>query len=176
MLNFQYHYSSLQCHMILQRLFCWFAAQEIFLIITTVENCFFWGGGGEDSDTLVNRKFKNSVYLNEIFCDIKNKFTVNFVQFTFTYFNFYLGNWQNDDSRSIQTNNLTGNTSLLNKKKSNLLILIINYAPAILPSSASAFGVHISNSNQQQMHGAKSLPDIHQKMEEKICHYYHITM
>ncbi len=55
-------------------------------------------------------------------------------------------------------------------------MLIISYAPATLPSSASAFNIHISNSNQQQMLGAKSLPDIHQNMKEKICRYYHIPM
>ncbi len=41
-LNFQLHYSSLQCHMILQK----FDAEEIFIIIINVENkyiyFFFW--------------------------------------------------------------------------------------------------------------------------------------
>ncbi len=36
--EFQHHYSSLQCHMILQKSF-WFAAQETFIIIINVQNC-----------------------------------------------------------------------------------------------------------------------------------------
>ncbi len=36
-LNFQHHYSSVQCHMILYKS-CWFAAQETFLIIINDEN------------------------------------------------------------------------------------------------------------------------------------------
>ncbi len=41
-LNFQPHYSSLRCHMILKKkkiLICWFVAQETFLIPISVENC-----------------------------------------------------------------------------------------------------------------------------------------
>ncbi len=36
-LNFQHHYSSLQCHMILQKSF-WNAAEETLIIIINVEN------------------------------------------------------------------------------------------------------------------------------------------
>ncbi len=44
MVNFSHykysHYSSLKCHMILQKslLICWFAAEETFLIISNVKN------------------------------------------------------------------------------------------------------------------------------------------
>ncbi len=37
-LNFQLHYSSLQCHMILQK----FDAEEIFIIIINVENKYIY--------------------------------------------------------------------------------------------------------------------------------------
>ncbi len=39
-LNFQHHYSSLQCHMILQKilLICWLVAQETFLMFIPVED------------------------------------------------------------------------------------------------------------------------------------------
>jgi len=44
-LYFQHHYTSLQCHMILQKSICWFAAQERFLsMLKTVvlPNIFWW--------------------------------------------------------------------------------------------------------------------------------------
>ncbi len=46
-------------------------------------------------------------------------------------------------------------------------MLIISYAPTTLPSSASAFNIHISNSNQQQMHGSQVLARYTSKYERK---------
>ncbi len=39
-LNFQHHYSGLQCHMILQKAFTYADAKETFIIIINVENSF----------------------------------------------------------------------------------------------------------------------------------------
>ncbi len=76
-LNFQHHYSSLQCHMILQKSFKYadlVPKKHLLLLLMSKIFCLiFW------CKTYFSRffKFKRTVF---IFCDFKNVFTVTFDQ------------------------------------------------------------------------------------------------
>ncbi len=81
-LNFQHHYSNLQCHMILQISFLigWFGAKETFIFYF---QCWKWSCCFIFPEVLDGYKVKkNSIFLKKkLFCNIINVFTVTFEQF-----------------------------------------------------------------------------------------------
>ncbi len=85
-LNCQHHYSSLQCHMILQKSFKYadlVPKKHIFLLISKI----FW------CKTYFSRffKFKRTVF---IFFDLKNVFTVTFDQLNASLLNTNINLWE----------------------------------------------------------------------------------
>ncbi len=87
-LNFQHHFSSLQCHMILQKSFyVYLLLKKHFWLLSMLKTVVLLNIFVEIvihfifQDSLMNRKFKRTVFFEiEIVCNIVNVFTITFNQ------------------------------------------------------------------------------------------------